>query len=119
LIEDGINGFGFENQNAQSLAQAIDRLLSMSAPARAQLAQAGQAAALRALDPAANARLRLVAYQEAIAKPAQAPLPEDDWLRLAAAPRNGEAESLDFLDFVPLRGLIGYAARRLLRKLGA
>jgi glycosyltransferase involved in cell wall biosynthesis len=118
LIEDGVNGFTFEKQDAQSLAQALERLLSLSEPARAQLAQAGQATVLRALDPETNARLRMDAYRNAIAAPVVAPLPADDWLRLAATPRDDEAESLDFLNLVPLRGLVGHSARRLMRKLG-
>jgi glycosyltransferase involved in cell wall biosynthesis len=117
LIEDGVNGFTFENKDPQSLAQALDRLLSMSAPARAQLAQAGQATVLRELDPETNAQLRLAAYQDSTVRPVIPSLPSDDWLRLAAAPRDGEAESFDFLDLVPLRRLISHSARRLIRKL--
>jgi glycosyltransferase involved in cell wall biosynthesis len=119
LIEDGVNGFLFEKQNPQSLAQALDRLLSMSEPAKLQLGRAGQASVLRALDPEENARKRVTGYHQAMMKPARPRLPEDDWLRLATAPCNRQTETLDFLDLVPLRGLIGYSARRLLRKLGA
>jgi glycosyltransferase involved in cell wall biosynthesis len=117
LIEHGVNGFIFEKHEPQSLVQAIDRLMSMSASARAQLAQAGQATVLRALDPKTNAQLRLAAYRDAMLKPELEPLSADDWLRLAVSPRDAEAESFDFLDLVPLRRLLSHSGRRLMRKL--
>lgn len=118
LIEDGVNGFVFEKQNAHSLAQALKCLLSMSEPARERLARAGQATVLAALDPRVSTRLRLAAYQEAIAGPEQMALHVDDWLRLASVPRDDDPESLDFLNLVPLRGLLGHSTQRLLHKLG-
>lgn len=118
LIDDGVNGFRFEKKDAPSLAQALERMLSLSGPAREAMARAGQASVLRALDPQINAGRRVVAYGAAIAQPAQPRLAGDDWLRQAVCPRT-DGESLDFLHLVPLRGLLGHSARRLLRKLGA
>lgn len=118
LIEDGVNGFIFEKHDAQSLARALDRFLSMGEASSAQMARAGQLTVQRVLDPQKNARLRLTAYEDAVVKPALPPLPSDDWLRLATAPSDRDKESLEFLNLVPLRGLMKYTAGRLVRKLG-
>lgn len=118
LIEDGANGFVFENGSAESLAAALERMLGLGEAARRELAEAGRQTVLRELEPARVCGLRLAAYERLVqAGPAKA-LPQDDWLRLACAP--GETDSLgalDFLDHLPLRSLVEYSVSRSLKKL--
>ena len=69
-------------------------------------------------DPEAICRRRLAAYEEVQRMGPRDPLPPDDWLRLACEPgQASESDSLDFLDHLPLRSLVGHGARRALRKL--
>jgi glycosyltransferase involved in cell wall biosynthesis len=118
LIEDGVNGFMFENGSAESLVGALERMLSMGETARSNLVDAARQTVLHELEPAKICSLRLAAYERLMqARPAIAP-PNDDWLRLAAEP--GEAGShreLDFLHHFPLRSLIGHSVNRSLKKL--
>jgi glycosyltransferase involved in cell wall biosynthesis len=118
LIEDGVNGFVFENGSAESLAAAIERMLSLSDTERNELAEAGRQTVLRELDPAIVCRQRLAAYENVVQTgPSQAP-PDDDWLRLACAPGTAAGrESLNFLDHLPLSSLIEYSASRAIKKL--
>jgi glycosyltransferase involved in cell wall biosynthesis len=118
LIEDGVNGFVFENGSAESLAAAIERLLALSGPARDELAEAGRQTVLRELEPGRICGLRLAAYKKLVQDGPAKALPQDDWLRLACAP--GDADShgaLDFLDHLPLRSLVEYSVTRSLKKL--
>jgi glycosyltransferase involved in cell wall biosynthesis len=118
LIEDGINGFVFENGSAGSLAAAIERFSSFDNAARDELAEFGRQTVLRELDPAKVCSERLAAYEAALKTDAGKALPSDDWLRLACEPSaaTGRA-SLDFLDHLPLKSLVDYTARRAIQKL--
>jgi glycosyltransferase involved in cell wall biosynthesis len=117
LIENGDNGFVFENGNAESLAASIERLLSLDETTRRNLAESGRQTVLRKLDPAEICRQRLVAYENVVRTGAGKALPSDDWLRIACEPGNARGHnSLDFLDHLPLKPLIGYAAQRSLEK---
>lgn len=118
LIDDGVNGFVFENGSAESLAAALERLLALNEGARSELAEAGRQTVLRELDPAVVCGQRLAAYEEvARSGPAKA-LPKDDWLRLACQPEDtGGQGSLEFLDHLPLRSLVEYSVSRTLKKL--
>jgi glycosyltransferase involved in cell wall biosynthesis len=118
LIEDGVNGFVFENGSAESLAAAIDRLLSLNETARGELAAAGRQTVLRELEPVEVCRERLAAYETIVRSGAGTTLPSGDWLRLACEPGKAVArESLDFLDHLPLKSLVDYSARRAIQKL--
>ena len=118
LIEDGVNGFVFENGNTESLAGALDRLLALSPEARQAIAEAGRQTVLHELAPATVCRQRVASYENVLHAGLREALPADDFLRLACAPGNAaENTSLDFLDHLPLRGLLDYSARRSLRKL--
>jgi glycosyltransferase involved in cell wall biosynthesis len=118
LIEDGVNGFVFENGSAESLAAAIERLLSLSETERSELAEAGRQTALRELDPVEVCRQRLAAYENIVRTGAGRALPSDDWLRLACEPGKAVGhESLDFLDHLPLKSLVDYSTRRAIQKL--
>lgn len=118
LIQDGANGFVFENGNAESLAAALDRLLALREPARRKLAEAGRQTVLRELEPARISGLRLAAYEKLVLAGSAEALPKDDWLRLACAPEAaGSRGTLDFLDHLPLKSLVEYSVSRSLKKL--
>jgi len=118
LIVDGVNGFAFENGNAESLAAAIERMLSLSDTVRKELAEAGRQTVLRELNPASVCRQRLAAYENVVRGKTGKALASDDWLRLACEPGGPVGrESLDFLDHLPLRSLIEYSASRAMKKL--
>ena len=118
LIQDGVNGFTFESGDANSLAAALERLLAMGEDARRRLAEEGRETVLRELDREAICRKRLAAYEELRQTGASEPLPSGDWLRLACEPgETSMRNSLDFLEHLPLRSLVGHGVRRALRKL--
>jgi glycosyltransferase involved in cell wall biosynthesis len=118
LIEDGVNGFTFESGDARSLATALEGLLGLDEDARRRLGEAGRQTVLRELDPDDACRRRLAAYQEVQRTGPGARLPSDDWLRQACEPgQDSQPDSLDFLDHLPLRSLVGHGARRVARKL--
>lgn len=118
LIQDGVNGFVFENGNAESLTAAIERLLSLSETERRELTEAGRQTVLRELDPVEVCSQRLAAYEHVVRAGAGMALQSDDWLRLACEPGKAVGhESLDFLDHLPLKSLVEYSARRALQKL--
>ena len=118
LIEDGVNGFVFENGSAESLAAAIERFLGLNETTSVELAEAGRQTVLRELGPTEVCVQRLAAYEAVLRADAGQALPSDDWLRLACEPGKATGhESLDFLDHLPLKPLVGYAARRTLSKL--
>ena len=118
LIQDGVNGFTFENGAANALARALERLLALDEDARRRLGEAGRQLVLRELHPEAICRRRLAANEEVQRMGPRDPLPPDDWLRMACEPgQASESDSLDFLDHLPLRSLVGHGARRALRKL--
>jgi glycosyltransferase involved in cell wall biosynthesis len=117
LIEDGANGFVFENGSAESLATAIDRMQELGDAERKELAEAGRQTVLRELDPAEICCQRLAAYEDVIQADVRDAAPQDDWLRLASEPsKTSEPDSLDFLDHMPLEPIIRYALRRTFRK---
>lgn len=118
LIEDGVNGFAFENGSAESLAAALDRLLSLGDTRRKEIAEAARQTVRRELDPGTVCRQRLAAYAKLVQTGPSGALPADDWLRLACEPaRTSGSESLDFLDHLPLRSLVEYNASRAMKKL--
>lgn len=117
LIEDGVNGFVFENGNASSLAEALERLQSLTDIKRHKLAVAGRNTVLNELNPATIAKQRLQAYEAVAHNASSSALPADDWLRQACAPSQSGSESLDFLDFLPLKAIAGYTWRRGMKKI--
>jgi glycosyltransferase involved in cell wall biosynthesis len=116
LIENGVNGFLFEAGNAGMLAEAIDHLLALGFHERKELGEAGRQAVMSATDLATRARQRLAAYESVARRGPQVALASDDWLRLACAPANAAADSLDFLDHLALKPLAAHTLRRIGRK---
>ncbi len=117
LIEDGANGFLFENGDAKSLASALDRVLSLSDAQAAEIGKAGRATVATALNPQRIAEQRLEAYTKAIKDFTPSPAKQGDWLAEACSGRDTSSSELAFLDHLPLRPLLGYAARRFAHKI--
>lgn len=117
LIEHDVNGFVFENGDASSLASALDRCQSLSPDDRHSIAEAGRQTVLRALSPTTICQQRLAAYEN-ISRMAPRAVPSDsDFVRVACTPLAGaQTSSLAFLDQLPLKGLLEYSTRRVLRK---
>ncbi len=117
LIEDGVNGFVFENGRPQELAAALERLLALSPGKRQAIGEAGQETVHASMNPVAGVSERVAAYETAIRRGQQLRLPDGDWLRMACAPGESAAETLTFLDQLPLRPLAEYTLRRIAQKL--
>lgn len=116
LVEDGRTGFLFRAGDPDSLASALDRLLSRNEGEREAMGRAGREAVITRLDPEHIADLRLEAYAWAASQSARADHP-DDWLRCAIVPQNGDIEGLRFLEHLPLKPLARHVWRRCLAKL--
>lgn len=117
LIDDGVNGFIFENGNAESLVNAIERMLSLSDAGRRDLVEAAQETVLRELDPVAICRQREQVYSSLSHKGRQTALDNSDWLREACSPAKPARDRLDFLDQLPLKALVAYSFRRTFEKI--
>jgi glycosyltransferase involved in cell wall biosynthesis len=110
-IEDGVNGFRFDRENAASLADALRRLLALGEEKRRAIGDNGRQTIAAAFDPEKIATVRLQAY-EALIRSASVPLSADDWLRRAAGPGREHLDGLRLLDHLPLRGISRYVIER-------
>ena len=115
LIQDGINGFIFENETPRTLADAILRCTSMSDEQRAIMGKAALATVTKLLNPSGVARQQILAYESAIKKPLVA-LSKEYWVFRACAPSNKTFEPLAFLDHLPLKQLSRYLMQRAKKK---
>lgn len=116
LIEDGVNGFVFENEDADSLASALDRFLALTGAQRAQLADAGRATIMDVMDPDKISAQRLLSYGE-VAASVRPPIEPGNWLRRACLPESRPVADLAFLDQLPLKRLVRHVWHRSLNKL--
>lgn len=116
LIEDGVNGFVFENENAQALANAISRCTAMTEQQRNAMANAARATTVKELDPRQVAEKYLSAYEATTKKPRE-PLPQHNWLRRACAPTDAKVDPFSFLDTMPLKDLMRYVWQRGKKKI--
>ena len=118
LIEDGVNGFVFESENPQALANAIARCTAMTQQQRNAMADAARATTSRELNPEKVAEQYLLAYEATIKKLPQA-VAQDNWLRRACAPTEEKVDQLSFLDNLPLKDLMRYVWQRGKKKLSS
>lgn len=115
LIVGGVNGFVYRRDDPSSLAEALERALSLSDKAKQAMAEAASDTLALELDPKAIATARLATYETARRRPGPVSIP--DWLRDLVR-RDGRAgqHPLDFLDRLPLRDLMRYVGRRTFRR---
>jgi glycosyltransferase involved in cell wall biosynthesis len=116
LIEDGVNGFVFENENSQALANAISRCISMTLEQRGAMTNAARSTVENELNPRRIAEKYLLAYEATVKKSRQA-LAQESWLRLACGPSTKQVGALTFLDHLPLKDLMRYVWQRSKKKL--
>ena len=117
LIEPGVSGFVAATDDAPSLADQVDRLLSLSPPARKALGEAGAETIGRALAPETVLPVRLDFYRSLIGRSEAARGP-NEWFAAACTP-DPKACSIDAaLDELPLRQLLRHALGRLRGRLG-
>jgi glycosyltransferase involved in cell wall biosynthesis len=119
LIEAGRNGLVFESENARSLADALEQVLSLSPAESAKIGFAGRDTVMAALDPEMIVAQRLAAYEEALHNFAGRAAEPGDFLYEACKGPSGEPPALAHLDHLPLKAILRYSGRRLLTKLGA
>ena len=119
LIVDGENGFLFANESPESLAAAIDQVMSMPEKRRREVGKAGRETVLVELDPAKIAAQRLAAYEEAIQSFAASPPPRPNtWLANFIDPAlENRLEVEDLLELYPIRIIGRHLKDRTLRKL--
>jgi glycosyltransferase involved in cell wall biosynthesis len=115
-IEDGVNGFRFENEDAASLANALSKLIALGPVERTTLGQRGRLTVAEAMnsEKITDQRVAMLELCKATTQPALSP---SDWLRLATAPRNERSVDLGFLEHLPLKQLSRHLIERTFRKL--
>jgi glycosyltransferase involved in cell wall biosynthesis len=117
LIDDGVNGFLFANEDSAALAEAIERVLSESPARLAEIGREGSNAVRAALDPKTIAPQRLAAYHAAIdAFQARPRDPVNGWLGTICRPSEAVGNDMAFLENLPLRALAKHVAGRISRK---
>ncbi len=117
LIEPGVSGFVAAADDAQSLADQIDRLLSLGPPARRALGEAGAETIGRALASETVLPARLDFYRSLFGRIEPARVP-NEWFAAACTP-DPKASSLDAaLAELPLRTLMRHVLERVRGRLG-
>jgi hypothetical protein len=115
LIEDGVNGFTFPAGDASALAEALQRVLTLSSEDREALSRAARATVVNQLDPQKIAAQKVRAYTSTIERSHRTDL--DPWVTAAARPMQGSNPPFAFLDHQPLRDILSYTVRRTGAKL--
>ena len=115
LIENGVTGFVSEPTSGHSLAENIDRLLSMSSHRRTELGQAGAKAIQRALAPESVLPARLDLY-DALSRRSDERRPVSDELIDICGPKEATTSLDASLNEIALRPLLGHSLRRILQK---
>ena len=117
LIEDGVNGFLFANEDADALAAAIERVTSATPTRLVEIGLEGRNTVRKALDPKTIAAQRVAAYQAEIgAFQAQRPAPVSGWLGAVCRPSKAVGNEMMFLENLPLRSLARHVAGRISRR---
>ncbi len=114
LIEPGRNGFRFAAGDAGELAEVVREVAGLSEKQRADIGEAAALTVAARLDPHVIAREKIRLYQRDLGPL----LRSTEVLRHTLREVAGGATA-SFLDAQPLRGLLGYAARRVLSKVRA
>lgn len=115
LIDDGVSGFVYRATEPASLAQAIERAMSLSPAGVRAMAEAARATLERELEPATIARARVAAYAAAVSRGRARSVP--DWVEALVGSEGRDGGSgLGFLGNVPLADLLPYVGRRVARR---
>jgi glycosyltransferase involved in cell wall biosynthesis len=118
LIEDGVNGYLFANENADALAGAIERVLSENPVRLSEIGREAQNTIRTALNPKAIAVQRIAAYRAAIdAFNAKQPAPVGGWLGAVCRPSETLGNDMTFLENLPLRALAKHVVGRISRRI--
>lgn len=118
LIVDCENGFTFVNEDPESLATAIDCILSLTERRRREIGEAGRETVRFELDPTRIAEQRLAAYEEAIrsfrTSPPQRP---NSWFRdFLGARAECEVDASELLEVFPIATIGKHMKDRLLHR---
>jgi hypothetical protein len=114
LVEDGVNGYTFEAGNAAELADRLATLLALPAARRTELGRAGFETVRQTLAPERIARAKAGLYETLARTTARSELAPG--MRTAMLPESDAVHPLGFLDHLPLRAIVEYAARRARRR---
>ena len=118
LIQDGKNGFTFQNQNAEALADKIATVQAITPQQSAKIKQAARETISELLAPQEIAKKRSEAYKNLFkrGKCARHRRP-NAWLENACRPHAPALEPLAFLEHLPLRDVVKFLLKRALKKL--
>jgi glycosyltransferase involved in cell wall biosynthesis len=119
LIQDGVNGFLFEANNATALASAIERTLSEPRSRSVEIGRAAQETIRAVCDPRMIALKRVAAYNSSIIDFRSSHRGSPSlWLNDICSPREPSNDrQLAFLENQPLSAIIAFALRRLRSKM--
>lgn len=118
LIEDGVNGFVFTENNGDALAAALEKFQSLDAARSKRMGIAGMEAIAEYLDPDKILPRRLERYEQVAQLGSRLePVGSTDFLRQVCMPDTEERDAFSFLDDVPsremVRNLLGRIHRRV------
>lgn len=118
LIEDGVNGYLFANEDAESLAGAIERVLRENPSRLATIGREAQNTVRVRLNPKKIAAQRIAAYRAAIdGFRTRPPAPVGGWVGDVCRPDKATGHEMSFLENFPLRALTKHVAGRLFRRI--
>jgi len=115
LIINAVNGLTFKANDAQSLANALETVMSWSPAKLEEVGNAAKETVLKTLDPQLIAQKRIHAYENLLLR-GKSEVRPNQWLIDAVSPQKKLDNPLAFLDRLPLRELISYTINRSIRK---
>lgn len=115
LIIDGVNGLTFKADDAHSMADSLETVMSWSDAKIEEVGKAAQETVIKILNPQLIAQKRIETYRNLV-KRGKYPVKPNQWIIKAVLPTEKLEKPLAFLDHFPLRDLIYYAARRSMNK---
>lgn len=119
-IENGVNGFVFENENAESLVQALKKFLTLTPTQKIEMGLKARATVLSVMDPDKIAAQRIQTFNTLIdgrSESAKSAVIEHDWIAMACSPSKQQVKELGFLDQLPFKKLARYLLQRSLTKI--
>lgn len=111
LVEPGVNGFMFPSGDAKALADVVRLIERMSESELVTIGNAAATSVRERLNPRRVAEAKLLSYRSPMSTPAR----DTTWFNQTLLP-SISADSFQFLDNLPLKGLSLYVARRTAQK---